>query len=989
MQDIEFPALAKKEIHLLIGSNIPEVFWSHEQRIGNKGDPYGCRSLLGWTVIGPLGESTTDHRDFKVNLTHGKTELADQIERLWTTDFNDCKTLEENEEYSQEDKFALKIMEDTVHKDESGHYECSMLWRTYPHRPVLACNRPMVKNRLHSLKKRFERDPELHQKYAAAMDDNLQKGYASEVTEAELATVEQKYYISHHPVFHPEKKKLRVVYDLAAKYRKTSLNDQLLKGPEMTNNLVGVVHRFRQHPVALMADITAMFNQTMCAVEDRQYLRFLWWPDGDINCEPKEYKMNVHLFGARSSPCCASFCLKQTAEDNKQDFDADIISSVNKDFYVDDYLKSTTPETATRIIDQLPQLLERGQFHIRGWISNWPHLLQNVPEEDRASSIVSLDLEGSSTERCLGITWDVRADSLQFSMRKPEKPPTRRGILSIVSSLYDPLGIVAPVVLPAKRILQESCRSQLGWDEKLPIEDQHKWTTWCDSIDSLRDVVMPRCLLGTNQYVDGVQLQLHSFSDASSIGYGAVTYLRVLFPDGTIHCSFVMGKSRLAPLNMVTIPRLELMAAVVAVRLDAIIVSELDLKIDNSYFWTDSTVVLGYIENQNRRFKTFVANRLTQIHSRSMPSQWNYVDTKSNPADYASRGLRADQRWELNLWLQGPLFLWQHESHWPERPNSIRLQEEDAELKKEKGHVNVVSVSTTESSAMVELIHRYSHLFRLLKAISWLRRFVTFIAYKVKKVVEVPQGPLSVSEIDTSRKQLFCLVQHAAFSEDLEKKVSARSRLKKLSPFVDEEGLLRVGGRLERSSVPYDQKHPVILPSHHHVTDLVIRSKHTEEGHTGQEQVLAALRSSVWIVHGRSAVRRVLSRCIECKKRNAITGLQFMAPLPVDRLTPDKPPFTYVGVDFFGNFNVKQGRSVVVRYGCLFTCLTTRAVHLEVAHSLDTDSFLNAVIRFISRRGKPELIRSDNGTNFRSGQREMQEAMVDDLDQDRIQGFLL
>lgn len=166
--------------------------------------------------------------------------------------------------------------------------------------------------------------------------------------------------------------------------------------------------------------------------------------------------------------------------------------------------------------------------------------------------------------------------------------------------------------------------------------------------------------------------------------------------------------------------------------------------------------------------------------------------------------------------------------------------------------------------------------------------------------------------------------------------------LRQLNPQL-EGGLLKVGGRLVNTPVDSKLKHPIILPFKHPVTEMVIRHHHAEVGHMGLESVLSSLRKEFWIVKGRTAVRRVVRSCINCQRRKARLGEQFMANLPQSRLTPHQPPFTRVGVDYFGPLQVKRGRSVVKRYGCLFTCLTTRAVHIEIAHSLDTDSIINAL----------------------------------------------
>ncbi|XP_068738016.1 uncharacterized protein [Montipora capricornis] len=231
------------------------------------------------------------------------------------------------------------------------------------------------------------------------------------------------------------------------------------------------------------------------------------------------------------------------------------------------------------------------------------------------------------------------------------------------------------------------------------------------------------------------------------------------------------------------------------------------------------------------------------------------------------------------------------------------------------------------------------------------------------------------------------IVDRAGTTKAKKPRVKKSSRIFKLDPQLM-DGLLRVGGRLEKAPVKLDARHPIILPTSHHVVRLIIRFYHNASGHSGTEHVLSMIRERFWIVKGRAAVKRTLRDCFSCRKRQAPVGEQKMANLPQDRVTPNKPPFTYVGVDCFGPFWVRRGRSQAKRYGVIFTCLTVRAIHIEVVHSLDTDSFVNCMRRFIARRGQPEQIRSDNGGNFVRGEKELRNA-IDRWNQEVIAESLL
>ncbi|KAK3744012.1 hypothetical protein QZH41_004822 [Actinostola sp. cb2023] len=303
------------------------------------------------------------------------------------------------------------------------------------------------------------------EKYKDFMDNLLSKNHARKLSSKDLAQTAEAWYLPHHPVFHPQKPgKVRVVFDCSAKYRGSSLNDQLLQGPDLTNTLIGVLTRFRQEQVAFMSDIEAIFYQVRVRPSDCKYLRFLWWPDGNMEREPHEYQMSVHLFGGASSPSCANYALKKTAEDNKDYFDHETVQTVKGNFYVDDCLRSiaTEPE-AVRLVSQLRELLSKGGFHLTKWISNSKEVIDSVPASERAASVKDLDFDNAVlTERALGVQWNVHVDTFSYKIASKEKPATRRGILSIVSSVYDPLGFVSPCILLAKIILQDLCSKGLA-----------------------------------------------------------------------------------------------------------------------------------------------------------------------------------------------------------------------------------------------------------------------------------------------------------------------------------------------------------------------------------------------------------------------------------------------------------------------------------------------------------------------------------------------
>ncbi|XP_038076006.1 uncharacterized protein LOC119744087 [Patiria miniata] len=440
---------------------------------------------------------------------------------------------------------------------------------------------------------------------------------------------------------------------------------------------------------------------------------------------------------------------------------------------------------------------------------------------------------------------------------------------------------------------------------------------------------------------------------------------------------------------------------------------ELRLPITDIVFWIDSTSVLQYIRNESRRFRTFVANRVARIQDATDESQWRYVNSESNPADEGSRGLSAERMIKDGRWLKGPQFLMMNEDHWPippvvvqgtvPNPDILPLNdalERDPELKR----VVTQTALVQEKLKVDDFLTKYSSWNRLKRGVAWLLRFVQYLHIRCKGIADdssLKQGGLSVEECQSAERGIIRYIQSQAFPKEIDalhstkqetatcgkKSRGQRLSLHKLNPVLM-DGILRVGGRLRNAPIDQDMKHPIILPSNHKVTELIIIHHHLLVGHSGVGMTWSSLREKFWVVRGGATVRRVIGNCFECKKRNAPLRQQFMGDLPAARVTPDNPPFTSVGVDYFGPVYVKQGRIHINRYGCIFTCLSMRAVHLEVAHSLDTNAFINALRRFIARRGKPQIIMSDNGTNFVGGERELRESL-DDLNQRRVGDFLL
>jgi hypothetical protein len=547
LRGLDLPAVDLGRVELLIGQDCPDLLVPLETRVGKPGEPYAVRTRLGWGISGPLNRGPVGEKEISTHFVESQSEDAwngDQTQ----TDFR----------YSISEQEAVREWDASLSQLD-GHYVMNIPFKKRP--PRLPDNYSVAASRLRQLERKLERNETLKEMYHNGFKIMLAKGYCERVDNRNLMREDGfVWYLPHHGVSHPHKpEKVRLVFDCAAKYEGVSLNDRVRKGPDLTNKLFGVFLKFREEPVAFMADIEGMFNQVHVSEGDRDALRFLWWNEQDpASLPPVVYRMTTHLFGGVWSPACANYALKKTAEEFGKEYAPEVAKIVNRNFYVDDCLKSTTSASqAVDLINQLRSLLQCGGFQLTKFISNDREVLNAIPESEWSKRAKMVVCEDATEERALGVLWSLQEDCFSFEAKTKEVPPTKRGVLSMVNSMYDPCGFTAPFILPAKRIFQELCRLGLGWDEAMPSHVEEQWTRWLKDFPEVSKMKVPRCLK-SEILLDDARAQLHCFCDASEHGLGAVVYLRLEDSQGKAVCSLIMAKSRLAPLKTLTIPRLEL-----------------------------------------------------------------------------------------------------------------------------------------------------------------------------------------------------------------------------------------------------------------------------------------------------------------------------------------------------------------------------------------------------------------------------------------------
>lgn len=536
-----------------------------------------------------------------------------------------------------------------------------------------------------------------------------------------------------------------------------------------------------------------------------------------------------------------------------------------------------------------------------------------------------------------------------------------RNIYRTLAKLYDPLGYLIPYTTRAKIVVQLLWDKRREWDDpNLPLGLLDIWHQWESELPQLSQIHLPRCYSASLQYPVKSR-SVHVFCDASEQAYGSVAYLCSEDDQSNMQVSFLAARSRVAPRKQISIARLELCAALTGAQLGDVLKKELTLDIHQFVYWSDSTTVLTWLQSDSCRYRVFVGVRVTEIQELSDPGAWHYVDSAANPADDITRGLSLVQLAAETRWKRGPDFLMQPSSCWPKAPQG-QVPEESQELKK-----SVFCGSVNEAELQVEPeAYQFSSYPEFLEATA--------------RSLHGAAVSLSADEFQKAELSIFRQCQMHDFPEEFAllkdgKAIPAHSRLIKLAPEYDRElDLIRVGGRLRRChDLSEEVLHPIVLSPNHPVVKLLIKHYDAQLHHPGAGRVFAELRRKFWILRGREAIKRHQHSCLDCNKWRGKPMVPKMADLPSSSLRLFKPPFYSTGMDCFGPLMVKVGRRTEKRWGIVYKCLTTRAVHLDLLYHMDGDSFLMSLRRFIARRGKPYEILSDQGTNFKGGAKELEQ----------------
>ena len=1007
---------SSESIDVLIGS---DYYWDFVTGDFIKGDhgPTAVYSKFGWLLSGPTYDQSSSSVVSSNLIISGERnsmlegqddELTESLKKFWES---------ESVGIEEQQISADKRMPEIYHN--GRNYEIGFPWKEdfQPSKNGYQ----LSENRLRSLYFKLKRDPDLLRDYDKIIRDQEQAGIVERVPEEETSINKSwVHYSPHHAVIRKDREttKVRIVYDGSAKSSKEelSLNDCLETGDNYIPHIFDMLSRFRSNLIGLTADIEKAFLMVSIKEEDRNMLRFLWF-DNPEQDRPKitPFRFNRLLFGLRPSPSILGATIVHHLRLYKES-EPEMAALLEKSFYVDDLLSGAgNEETTLEIYRKSKRIMADGGFNLRKWNCNSLKVMSEIsnserPQEDLAtqSNLTSDDtieddqsyaktttgLDSPSTTentvvKVLGLNWNTLSDELFFhfsSLYEYAKslPLNKRSVLKVSSKIFDPMGFLSPFTICLKILFQELCLTKTNWDEELQGSLLRRWKSVLEEIRCFETVRIPRCYFSTTP----VEVQVHAFSDASDRAYSAVVYLRSRYDDGRIEVKLATSKAKVAPTTKQSTPRLELLGALSLARL----VNKFNSAIEGNnriVYWCDSETTLCWIKNR-RVWKQYVQNRVEEIRSLTTKNSWRHCPGPLNPADLPSRGSTSTTLVTCETWWKGPKFLYLSESEWPEDRTS-QSEDEVALQEVVKTPPTTVHSLVNTSASMPENkidhivdINRFHDLTKLLRVTALVIKAVKCFKNKVTHVkgTERELMRLSATDVKEAERLWITSVQRLSFSKEIafllskDRSSTPTTYVTQFGLFLD-EGVIKCKGRLNNAPLPVQTRNPILLPAKHEFTRLLIRQTHESVKHSGIRDTLTTLRERYWVLRGREAVKRFIRSCVICRKHEGTA----YSPLPPDDLpsnrVSDDPPFTHIGLDFAGPLYVdtknseQESKESQKVYVCLFTCASTRAVHLELTRGLSVQPFLLALRRFTSRRGLPATITSDNAKTFRSSSQEV------------------
>lgn len=888
-----------------------------------------------------------------------------------------------NNNYSIKEEKELAIIEKGLHYDEANsQWTVEYPWIKDPR--LLPNNISVAIARMKSTEKRLVKlGPNYSKSYQDQIEDMIIRNVCRKLSEKEMQFYNGPiHYVQHHEVHKPDSLStpLRIVFNSSASYMGHILNDYWCKGPNILNNQLAVLFRFRQREVAIVGDISKMYHTIKLSLLDQHTHRFVW-RDMRLNDAPDHYALTAVAFGDKPSGIIAMLALKHTIEMNANNYPK-VAEMIINNTYVDDILYSTNTKTeAYDLIRDAEKVLSSGNFKIKHWI------VSGVNTE-----VSNVNLYYSDKEKILGLIWNPEEDYFTYKVkvnfsekqRKVHIGPdltrvdieaklpeilTKRIILSQVASIYDPLGLITPFTLKAKILMRKlvtqnndstlseevKCR---GWDDPLSNDERETWKSFFLELYDLETIFFNRCLRPTSAIGNPI---LVIFSDGSNQAYGTCAYIRWKLGSGKYEANLIAAKGRIAPTRQLTIPRLELCGAVLACRLREVIVKEFNWTFDYVVHIVDSAIVRAQVQKESYGFNTFVAIRVAEIQTKSSPDEWWWVKSGDNPADLTTRPTSPTYLGKGSIWQNGPEYLRREMTSWP-----ISKYLSENSLPDRVG-VTFLCNSTEKSSNLilsVMNIEKYSSYNKLLRVTA--RVFMVFKNKSFKAMfINPPAEMLKFAE--------------KSWVKEVQKDIPPdwNTRYQRLGPSINDEGIIVVGERISKwLKDNWNCNSFTLLICKHPFSKLYIRHLHNID-HAGTDVTLAKLQDKYWIPGVRREIKSIKNKCVKCRKWSKSCEGQKMGQLIPERLKPS-PPFYHTSLDLFGPILVKdtvKRRTKCKVYGVIFNCLVCRAVYIDLTEGYSTEDFLTTFKRFVALRGFPKMIHSDGGSQLVAANKELRQMM--------------
>jgi hypothetical protein len=917
-------------------------------------------SIFGWLIVGKI--RTKEHVPIPIMLA-----TTEALNRLWNLD-----TIGIRDEYlkeSEEEEMALKQFYKNV-RNQENRYEVAIPWREYP--PDIPANYGVARGRLVSLVRKHQDQPKYLLACKEIFNQQLQSGIIEEVPVDDLRS--ESHYIPFHFVIQESKSTpIRIVYDGSTKTKRQmkSINDCIYRGKNMLSQIPEILLRSRMQPILVIADFEKAYHMIDMREFDRDYFRFIW-PEDPLQptdqLKLKIYRFRRIPFGIVSSAfLLAATILYHLGQENQEK----LADRFGDDLYVDNLITGVkTTAEAQELYNTAVACFRRAGMNLRNWASNNNEFAAYVPNYHRDYNIKI---------GILGLNWNTQSDSYTVTVPKMfdfDQPSTLRRVLKSISQFFDPLGFFAPVASTAKIFLQKLQKEEYEWDRPLPCELTKEWIEVYNNLREAQDYHIPRYI----EPLDMESCEIHCFADSSQDAYATAVYLRTKNGEN-VNVSLIFAKARVAPIRKITIPKLELIAAVAGTRSLRFVIRALKLPPTTpKTLWVDSKCVLSWIHS-TRLLPTFVSNRIKEIRAEKHVEH-RYVPSALNIADLPSRGTTTKGLTEEKQWWNGPDFLYKTEDNWPPLwistdgcENSIREPDtEDGEPENKP-----ILITKTELPAPFHIqIERYSSFGKLLRVTAYCIAFLRNNKFAQQTGIfnNVEKSSLRMAKelwIRNEQKNHFGDVLHCI------QRKKKHPLISKFRLYVDQEGIIRCRGRLQEAPIPIAERNPILLPraKQSPFVHLLIMFVHVNNCHPGTNHTITAIRRQYWILRGRAEVYHTIQKCPACSKQTAKPYKQpEISNLPAFRLEAHGLPFKKVGIDVFGHFYIGSQKKWVL----IVTCLVTRAVALEDLDDLTSNHIALAIRRIRARRTTADFYLSDNMAQFKLIKEVIQKSATEPFD---------